>query len=482
MAKPFQITSADRKSEKGKSYTNAPRDIGGRLWANLEFNGAGDYGFKDKSFSLKIKFATGVIDAAGHKWLVGSFENGESLFDIKDQVVNGTKPDGKPKYEASPNEEKLKQDWEADGKLCAILCDSIPQLAYFVEDAALGKLVYEDNNYEVFVGTNPDRALLKEIVEEIVEEKPDNPSPQRRKNATHKKFLEDNSWFFFAWDEEAILGCFEETPFECDSIEELPEGFEIEFDEDDLLASIKLPWIAPEVVEQKKRGGGGYGASSQDEKDILAEREAFIFQRLGVKSWDEAVAGYGSTLCPIKCEWVTSVANGSQWHNRFYHKVVDEKTYSTFSVSNQNGNGHVEHKEENVEEPAKSKRGRKKKEDVETVVEEIEEYTEDEVTYPDENKYIPLILKLKEEDYLIPKEFDEIALEDKGEVWCRLFYQVMSGGLITPKGTIGFKERNSTSFVKSKFGKFPQAMNEQELKKVLSSDLFIAKTDEIEAL
>lgn len=482
MAKPFQICAANRKKETGKSYTNAAVDINGRLWANLEFNNSGDYGFKDKSFSLKIKFATGVIDPSGHKWLVGSFENGDTLFDIKDQVVNGLKPDGKPKYEASPNEEKLKQAWVDDGKLCAILCDPIPQLCAFVEEAALNRLVYEDNNYEVFVGTNPDIGLMKEIVEEIIEAKPDNPSPSRKKNPTHKKFLEDNSWFFIAWDEPTVLACLEGTPFESESIEELPEGIEIELDDEGDLVSIKLPWEAPQVIEQKKKGGGSWGNSGQTQKEILAEREQYIFNALGVKSWDEAVAGYGSTICPIKAEWVTSVANGSQWHNRFYNQAIDSTQYQMITSVEQNGNGHVEHKEEIEEQPNKSKRGRKKKEEIASVEEAEEEYSENEDSESEGENYAQLIVKLKEQEYLIPKELDKVALDEKGETWCRLFYQLMSGGLITPKGTIDFKARQSTSFMKSNFGKFPQAMTESDLKKVLASPLFVAKSDEVEAL
>lgn len=495
MAKPFQICAANRTNEKGKSYTNAPVEINGLLWANLELNTEGNYGFKEDRFTLKIKFATGVIDTAGHKWLVGSFENGEQLFDIKAQVANGTKEDGKPKYEASPKEEELKQKWEADGKLCAILCDDVPQLVYFVEDCAKDKLVFCDEGYEVFLKLNPDRELLKKVNQEIIDEKPDNPSPQRKKNQLHKQFLAENSWFYYAWDEETIISCLEESSLAIESIEDCIEGHEIVLDEEGYLTKFSLPWAAPEVkATQGKKSWGG--SSGQSRKESLKDAKEFAFAELGVSSWDELIQKFGKEICPIKAELVISFASGVNWTNRFYQPQGTELQYEEAKPKYlvevpkiDSNNGHQP--EPTVGKQKRKSKGQSSPEavvpkvEVETLTtEEDEETTNEESTLETgDDSWASKIEALKafEPKYLIPKELDEIELINRGEEWCEQYYTLITGTLITPKGSIGFTDRSSTSFVKSKFSKFPHSMNVNELKKVISSEgVFIPS--EVEAI
>lgn len=489
-SKPFQIVEANRSSEKGKSYSNLPVDISGKLWANIEFNNQGQYGFKDDSFNLKIKFAVGTVDDAGHKWLIGSFENGDQLFDIKDQKANGVKDDGsgKPKYEATPKEEEIKQAWIDDGKLTAILCDPIPQLVLLVEETK-GKMIFAEEGYEVFCKLNPDSALFKEINAEIVEAKPDNPSPQRKKNPQHKKFLSENSWFFYAWEEDSIIDCLSATAYEVELLAEL-ETVSIEFDSEGYLEDIKFDWKAPEVKASSQRKGG-YGSSAQSEAEILKERKSFVFAEMGVNSWEQLIQEYGKTLCPIKTELVVAIANGASWHNRFYSSPVDLNQYSVSTPVETNGNGKsnaVEAKKVEIVEPTeeKKKQGRPSsfKAELESLKESEEENEAEELTASGEN-WVEKIQELKEHEpeYIIPKEINEVFLTEQGDTWCRLFYTLMTGQLITTKGSIDFTNRSALAFIKSKCGKFPQKMTESDLRAVLKNEaIFVPSPDSVVAL
>lgn len=423
--KPFQLLLSDNKKEEKRIFV--PREVEGIMWAELKSNIGGQYGFKEESFNLKISFATGLVTAS-HKWLLGSLDSYEDVFEILHRKYGGKDDRGYAKWEPNPEEAQIKERWSDDGSLVAILCDGIPQLEMLAEFAT-NKLIYKDDGYTVYPGKNPDKALFKEISQEIAD-KCDSSFASSRINKSHKEFLKDNSWFFLLNTEEDV---------EATESDALGSTFSLEF-EDGLLTKVSVKWTEPEVKDEKRSWSGGGG---QKEKDRISDRVAACLELFKADSLDEISEKYEVSPFALKM----SLVLGSTWTLPLNDSYKGSK--------------------ENLE--TKPETAKPKKET--PIVSKTEEngHVEEE----EFNPYLAKILELKEER-AFPKAVDPEHLKEKGTKWCEAFLTVLNGRI--NEGVPFSKEKSDSRKVASFLNlKWKKALNDftlQELQALMAETEF----------
>lgn len=456
--KPLAIINAETVKEnpndnksKAKEIKALPIKRNGILWVEVQPNKGnykGEYAFESDTYKLDISWATGYIDSAGHKWLIGSFKNWEELVEIKWQCKGGVKADGKNEWLDHAELEGIKTQWAVDGSLMAILVDEVPQLVMLVE-AIVGKhVVFNDGGYTVFRKLNPDKATFEKVLEDIISEESFDYQPSKRgsnpKTELHKKYLEDNSWFYM---------CF--TVEDLHDVEFPDEGSPVHvvLNDDGLIEKVSIDWQAPEIKEKGKWSGGG-GAKGQSEKEILAEREAHIFDRLGVASIDELIQKYPSSR--PKLDIVMSIALGCDW------KSVSFVDYGYDDTVDTSSNGHSKPNSNNNAPTTLPSKPVETKQSVTTQPTATQSTDTEQVstttTLADNlgEIYIAKILQLNESgSHKLPKEVDVNYLNQQGNSWCQQFYAVLQGTINdrTPYGKDTRLARAVNSFVMQQFNK-----------------------------
>lgn len=432
MAKPFQLIN--RENKKDEKRIAIPREVNGRLWAELQPNIGGDYGFKDESFQLKIFYSTGVV-SSGHKWLLGCLVNWEDCFEIQHRKANGKTEKGWTNWEPNPEEEQLKKKWEEDGSLVAILCDGIPQLEMLAEFAN-GRIIYNDAGYDVYPGKNPNKELFTKIASSILEKK-DSGYGSSRLNKDHKEFLKDNSWFFMLFTEEDV-SAIEEDAF--------IEVFEPTVGDECVVCTISS-WSEPEVKENGKRSYGG-GSKGQTEKEIISDRVDAVLNLFGVSSLEDMCKKHKVSEVSLKM----SLVLGSQWFDTKSNLPLQEH-YKGTSENMQTG------------------------EEDEPVAEET--FVVSNGHNGSANLYLGLILGLASERKF-PKEIDAEFLKAKGLLWCERFHTILNGTIDgnVPYGKSGGDGRKVTGFVNLKFKKSLYQLSVEELGTLIGMSEF-KKADQI---
>lgn len=432
MAKPFQLIN--RENKKDEKRIAIPREVQGRLWAELQPNIGGDYGFKEESFQLKIFYATGVITSA-HKWLLGCLVNWEDAFDIQHRKANGKTDKGWTNWEPNPEEEQLKKKWEEDGSLVAILCDGIPQLEMLAEFAN-GRIIYNDAGYDVYPGKNPNKELFTKIASSILEKK-DSGYGSSRLNKDHKEFLKDNSWFFMLFSEDDVEAIEEDV---------FIEVFEPTVDEECVTCSVSS-WSEPDVKDSGKRSYGG-GSKGQTEKEVINDRVEAVLTLFGVSSLEEMCKKHHVSEVSLKM----SLILGSQWFATSSESTIKDYYKGTEEVTNE-----TPEDEELVEETPVATNSHN----------------------GSANIYLGLILGLASERKF-PKELDAEYLKSKGSLWCERFFTVLNGTIEgnVPYGKNSAEGRKVTSFMNLKFKKSLYQLSVEELGTLIGMSEF-KKADEI---
>lgn len=456
--KPLSIINIETIKEDPKNPKSATKEIkqlpverNGFLWLEAQPNKGnweGKYGFDADAYKLELSWATGYIDTTGHKWLIGSFKNWEELVEIKWSCKGGIKSDGKNEWLDHADLEGIKAKWTEQGNLMAVLVDDVPQLVMLVE-AIVGKhVVFNDGGYTVFRKLNPDKATFEKVLADIVEQANFEYQPSKRGanplTELHKKFLAENSWIYMCFTEEDLADV--EFPIDADVVN-------VDFNNDGLIEKVTVNWTAPEIKEKGKWSGGG-GAKGQSEKEILTEREAHIFDRLGVASIDELIQKYPSSR--PKLDIVMSIALGCDWKSVSF---VDYEYGNTVDVST---NGHSKPNSTNTtptslpSKPVEAKQPTTSQSvpDSYTNTEQVVATT----TLADNlgEIYIAKILQLNESgSHKLPKEVDVNYLNQQGNSWCQQFYAVLQGTINdrTPYGKDTRLARAVSSFVMQQFNK-----------------------------
>lgn len=456
--KPLSIINIESIKEDPKNPKSATKEIkqlpverNGFLWLEAQPNKGnweGKYGFDADTYKLELSWATGYIDTTGHKWLIGSFKNWEELVEIKWSCKGGIKSDGKNEWLDHADLEGIKAKWTEQGNLMAVLVDDVPQLVMLVE-AIVGKhVVFNDGGYTVFRKLNPDKATFEKVLEDIISEESFDYQPSKRgsnpKTELHKKYLEDNSWFYM---------CF--TVEDLHDVEFPGEGSPVHvvLNDDGLIEKVSVDWQAPEIKEKGKWSGGG-GAKGQSEKDILAERLGFVTEQLGVSSIDEMLQRYPTKRS--KLEIVMSIACGTSWVDRdtdLLDELLGKETHA---------NGH--NKAVSISTPPTSLPSKpvEPKPSVTTQPTATQSTDTEQVstttTLADNlgEIYIAKILQLNESgSHKLPKEVDVNYLNQQGNSWCQQFYAVLQGTINdrTPYGKDTRLARAVSSFVMQQFNK-----------------------------
>lgn len=432
MAKPFQLIN--RENKKDEKRIAVPREVNGRLWAELQPNIGGDYGFKEESFQLKIFYATGVVTAS-HKWLLGCLVNWEDCFEIQHRKANGKTEKGWTNWEANPEEEQLKSKWEEQGSLVAILCDGIPQLEILAEFAS-GRCIYNDAGYDVYPGKNPSKDLFSKIAESILEKK-DSGYGSSRLNKDHKEFLKDNSWFYVLFTEDDV------SAIEEDAFIDL---FEPTISEECVNCTVSS-WSEPEVKESGKRSYSG-GAKGQTEKEIIIDRVDSVLKLFNVSSLEEMCEKHQVSEVALKL----SLVLGTQWFD----------------------NGSSTIKENYIVKPEVAS-----KEEIVLPPEESPVRTNGNSSNGSGSFHMSLILGIASERKF-PKELDPEYLKAKGSLWCERFFTVLNG---TIEGNEAYSKNSSqarkvSSFVNLKFKKALYELSTEELGTLIGMSEF-KKVDEV---
>lgn len=404
--KPFQLILSENK--KDEKRIQLPREVDGILWAELKPNLGGDYGYKDETFIIKILYATGVVTDK-HKWLLGVLDSPEDIFEIQHKKANGKTDKGWTNWEATPEEDQIKERWADDGSLVAILCDDIPQLAMLAE-FAVNKLIYKDDGYTVYHTKNPSKELFSEIATEIVE-KQDSSYSSSRLNKKHKEFLKDNSWFFLLNTQDDVDASEDET---------LGTIFQITYEED-FIKAITVNWSEPEIKETAKRSWGG--SKGQTEKEVIQDRVSSALELFKVATLEELSSTYGIPEVNLKM----SLILGNTFNLHIYDSYIgSEEKLETPKL---------------IEQPTIAAVGK-------------EEPKNGHKPEAENSMWISLILDLKEER-AFPKEVDIEFLKERGSAWCGRFYTVLAGKIngFTPYGKERGEARKVTSFIHLKFDK-----------------------------
>ena len=420
MVLPFQLIK--QENEKNKSRKHLPREVEGRLWAEIKPNIGGDYGFKGESFMLKWLFGTGIVQGE-NKWLLGVLNNPEEVFEIKHQKVEGKNDKGYTNYVANPEQEQLQLKWMEDGSLVAMLCNGIPQLELLAQECQ-NKLFYNDVGYEVRT-KEPDKELFKQIAKEITESK-NSAYGSSRLNKHHKEFLKDNSWFYLFF-----------TSKDVDAAEDpsIVEVFNTEFDEEKNIVGVSPAWSPPTDLggyQRRSSGGGGY---SEPEKDKIQARFDACLAKLGGGTINEVAQIYGlnpvhltlSLILGSSCELKTDYVG------LLHSKTPTIEKAETHEASTPESNGKTPEKEEPQE------------------------------------LYGGLILGLAS-SRAMPKEIDAEFLTTKGNTWNKLFYQVLTSHVkdCTPYSRETKLARTVSAFVQLKFKSPLHQLSEDQLKELLS--------------
>ena len=403
-AKPFKLVKQEKDQQKRLAL---PREVNGLLWADLQSNIGGDWGFKGESFSLKILFATGVVTSS-HKWLIGVFENGDDLFEIQHRKAEGKNEKGWPNWVANPEEEQVKQKWVSDGCLTAICCDGIPQLEMLAEWAQ-NRFIFNDLGYEVYPGKNPDKALFTEITNEILD-KQDSSYGASRLNKKHKEFQKDNSWIYLLFNAEDLEAT--ENPL-------IGETFSYEINDEGLVSSVTVDWTEPEVKSSGNRSGGG--SRGQTEKERITDRVSVTLELFGKSSLDDVALEAGISSASLKLSMVL----GS-----FVNLPLKES-------------GKEPGKEETVDSV-----GFELVDGMPSIAPQTNGHNPEEGSM-----WLGMILQMKGERSL-PKEVDAEYLKAQGMSWCGRFYSVLNGTIEGNRPYVkGQETRKVNTFVNLKFGK-----------------------------
>lgn len=451
-AKPFQLINLesikDPNTKKSTEIKQLPTERNGFKWVEAKSNLDGDYAFKEDNFTIEAYYMTGFVDSTGHHWLLGEFKNWESLFDIKWSIAKGTKDNGKANWEDSPELEGIKKSWEEGGAYAALMVDDIPQLVLLSEFLS-GKLAMEDTGYKVYPKLNPNKQLFSEISQEIFEAGDFEYAAQRR-NDKHKTFTKENSWFYLFHTAEDIEICeldFKESPFQ------------IELDDEEAIKNVKVEWSAPEIKEKRPWSGGG--AKGQNEADALKERLDFAFAELLNSSRDtdyqQVQEKYGLT----KLNMVMAIACGG------WQPVIQAE--NTVLSTNSSKNGHVKSASQN--EPTQEKANLEPKGNVTTTEKSSATLSTDEPLYAGK------ILALQQSgSHKLPKEIDSEFLKEKGNLWCKNFYELLNGTLDgrTVYGKDTRMSRAVLTYINKEFKAPLLDMTAQGLEKILNHESFEA--------
>lgn len=475
--KPLALIITETIKEDPKNNKSATKEIkqlpverNGFLWIETQPNKGnweGKYAFDADTYKLEIQWAIGHIDSAGHKWLVGSFKNWEELFEIKWSVRGNPKGEGKFEWPDHPDLEQIKTKWQEQGSLTAILVDDIPQLVMLVEAIATKHVVFNDGGYTVYRKLNPDKATFEKVFADIVEQANFEYQPSKRGNnpltELHKKYLAENSWVYM---------CFEMQDLEDVEFPTEPSPISVHLNDDGFIEKVTLDWNPPEIKEKKAWANSG-GSKGQAEKEILAEREAYILERLGVSSIDELIEKYPSSR--TKLDIVMSIATTSDWKS----SLLNTDFSSAVATSANNGStkqvGNTQAKQSAVDS------GYTVNHSVQSVsatpVNALTEQVSSATTLKENigELYLSKILQLKEDGtHKFPKELDAQYLAQQGNEWCIEFYAILQGTILdkTPYGKDARLTRGVNALISQKFGKQLYQLDIKELQELSAMSEF----------
>lgn len=428
--KPFKLNL--KKSEKEKSKIELPREVNGRLIAECTPNIGGQWGYKGDDFLMKILWATGYIDSASHKWLVGSIDNWNDLFDIHHKKIEGKDERGFPKSSPNPEEESITKQWQEQGQLVALCVDTIPQLEWLVEFAQ-NKIIFNHTGYSVFLKSSPKKETFDTVSSAIAEAQDSSFEFNLMKHGrdpVFKEFKSTNSWFYIACEEDLYDDNDTMSYMKLDKV--LDELVLLEFNEG-LLDKVKLEGYSTPEVKISSGGSFGGGSKGQPESEVLADRQAYVLKELGVTSLGEIAEQYGRKLCPIHVDIVMSLASQSNWTNAHYTLT------NAWSNLNENASS--------VGEKGAAQNGSREvteREDAPTTnkAPDVSEQNGKVKVSEDENLPLPKILDLlDDETRSFPAEINVEFLRNQPDDWLELFLDFITGAIITSKG-------NQTPFAK----------------------------------
>ena len=465
--KPFKLVNS--KTEKDKARYALPREVGGIQWAECQANIGGDYGFKADSFSMKVLWATGIVDQAQHKWIICNVSNWEDLFEIQHQRVTGKNEKGFNQYEANPEQKEVTDKWLADGSLIALCVDGIKQLEYIAE-FTVNKLWFSHTGYDVYLKNEPDKATFDFVASAIAEAQDSSFEfnlLKHNKIPEFKKFRSENSWFNLLWEEELLNDPeFLEYTHLKNLIDDVVNVETVE----GLVSQVSITgWSAPEV-KALYTGRGGGGGKGQTEKEVIADRVAYITAELGIPSISTIAEQYGNELSPVQVDVVMSIALGTTWSNRHY-----SGTFTNRSTKKAEENGKAESSP--TEETTEKK--------TEPVVEQIVQ--QEQAVKSDTTATLGNILRLIDDpDRTFPKELSMEFLRNQTSEWLELFWSFCNGKIVSPQGEKTPFAKNSTRAMNTWIKlRLPESngvdtLTEDNLRTILAHKDFV--TAEIESL